>query len=107
MGSDMVVDINAVRRQSSKWVTDCFTQSADVPDRPCTVFREVKDSGVKSASERQKGRRSTQKCDRQAKQRAPLKIEGTQKDESGYRSLWRVCFECGCAQSDNPNAEHI
>ena len=70
MGSDMVVQKRVsmlCRRQSSKWVTDCFTQSADVPDGPHTAFREVKDLGVKSASGRQKGRRSAQKCDRQAK----------------------------------------
>ena len=30
-----------MRRQSSKWVTDRFTQSADVPDRP-SDSREVK-----------------------------------------------------------------
>ena len=47
---------------------------------PGTSFREVKCFHVRSASGRQKGRRSAQKCDRQAKQRTPLKIEGTQKD---------------------------
>ena len=26
--------IDAVRRQASKWVTDCFTQSADFSERP-------------------------------------------------------------------------
>ena len=45
---------------------------------PQMVFWEVKDLGIRSASRHQKGWWSAQKCDSQAKQWTPLKIEGTQ-----------------------------
>ena len=87
--------IDAVRRHTSKWVTDCFTQSADVPDRPShsvpSKFREVKDFGVRSAPEqadaRKDGGRRKSVTDKQYNEhlsRPPM-------DESGHRS-WRACL---------------
>ena len=88
--------IDAVRRQSSTWVTDRFTESADVPDRP---HSSVSASGQQADAKKPTGRRSAQKYEidkpNNEHQRTPLKIEGTQKHESDYRFR---CFRCGCAQ---------
>ena len=53
--------IDAVRRQSSTWVTDRFTESADVPDRPS--HRIVSASGQQADAKKPTGRRSAQKCE--------------------------------------------
>ena len=65
-----------MRRQSSKWVTHRFEESADVPDRPSYSVPRGQVFRCEVARRRQKRRQSAQKCDRQAKQRIPLKIEG-------------------------------
>ena len=70
--------IDAVRRQSSKWLTDCFTSqltflievpgpSHSVPKGKCQVVqRQV-------SKQTPKGRRWTEKCDSEAKQQTPLR----------------------------------
>ena len=57
--------IDAVRRQSSTWVTDRFTESADVPDTPFapTSHRSVSASGQQAGAKKPTGRRSAQKCE--------------------------------------------
>jgi hypothetical protein len=96
--------IDAVRRQSSKWVTDrSQSQLTYLIEVRGTALRELKWFSVKSASRRHKGWRSTERCDAEAKQRTNPKTEETQKERKEFEDAWLLYVLGVAVRKDDPN----